>query len=130
MASPHAAGLVAYLLSLYSSDNTLVSSFQEPASSSVASITNEYPILGLAAILNAFMSRVPNWLANAFFATYEAKPSVDTYEGGYDVAAVPGTLGPLQMKKLVTSMATTDALANLPSDTPNLFIFNGADGLL
>jgi cerevisin len=128
MASPHAAGLVAYLLSLYSSDNSLAAGIQGPVppSSMAFIVANEYPILSLAAILNAFRSRVPNWLANALFTTYQAKPFVDTYEGGYDVAAVPGTLSPLQMKKLVIAMATSDALANLPSDTPNLLIFNGS----
>ena len=131
MASPHAAGVVADLLSLYSSNSTLASGIQKPVPpSSVASIvTKEYPTLGFTAILNAAMSRMPNWLANALFATYQAKPFVDTYEGGYDVAAIPGTLSPLQMKKLVIAMATSDALANLPSDTPNLLVSNGAGGL-
>jgi hypothetical protein len=109
----------------------LASGIQElvPPSSVASIITNEDPILRLASITNAVMSRIPNWLANALFTTHQAEPFVDTYEGGYDVAAVPSTLSPLQMKKLVLAMATSDALANLPSDTPNLLIFNGAGGL-
>jgi hypothetical protein len=35
----------------------------------------------------------------------------------------------MQMKKLVISMATSDALTSLPSDTPNLLVFNGAGRL-
>jgi cerevisin len=131
MASPHTAGIVAYLLSLYSSNSTSVPSSQLPIplSSLCSIITNEHPHFRLATVLNVIKQIIPRRITDSIMATYQAKPFVDTYQGGFDVAAVPGTLSPLQMKKLVIGMATADVLTDLPRDTPNLLIFNGAGTL-
>lgn len=68
---------------------------------------------------------MPNWFSHGA----AAEKSIDIYEGGYDVAPIPETLSPKQLKTALLTLATSGALTDLPSGSPNLLIFNNATGL-
>lgn len=118
MASPHTAGLLAYLLSIYPSkqfnptfDNemnviSLQSPFQLPYTS-----TSMYAIVHAA---------LPRW-ATSFLPS----PSfVDNVVA--PVPKDPKTLTPQQLKKALLQLSTRNMLSDLPAETVNLLIFNNA----
>lgn len=106
MASPHVAGLLAYLLSIYPSatfDPSVAAIFgEEPAQRSF--ITSVY------AVANAAM---PRWASSFIPAFVEAVAPVP-----------PKTLSPEQLKRALLALATPNVLAELPPKTVNLLIFN------
>ena len=115
MASPHTAGLLAYLLSLYPSatfnpivDPDLVPSFS--LLSVPSSVTNAY------AMAHALL---PNW-ATTFL------PSPSLVDQVAPTPKEPLTLSPKQLKKALLSLSTSGALSELPAQTVNLLIFNNA----
>ncbi|TCD69427.1 serine protease [Steccherinum ochraceum] len=122
MASPHTAGLLAYLLSLYGTETFSPSvtpdllpphsaSSQSPASPSF----NQMYSLAHAAL--------PSWAA-AFLP-----PPRLLAEVAAPTPKEPATLTPKQLKKALLELATRGALTDaLPSGTPNLLIFNNATG--
>ncbi|KAI0366725.1 hypothetical protein BV20DRAFT_971453 [Pilatotrama ljubarskyi] len=116
MASPHTAGLLAYLLSLYPSATfnpsvtpDLVPAALQTQTSSMSSLSGVYALA---------WSVMPSWVS-----TFMPPPSlVDEV-----VAPVPPkTLTPKQLKLALLALATEDALDTLPTGTPNLLIFNNA----
>lgn len=117
MASPHVAGLLAYLLSVYPSrtfdpvfdkDNSIVSlSSQRPSS-----VSSLYAIAHRA--LPSFISV---YLPNPDF--------MDILLGNVDdVAPIPKTLSPEQLKKALLALSSKGLLADLPDQTVNLLVFN------
>ncbi|KAG8799148.1 serine protease [Serendipita sp. 411] len=124
MASPHTAGLLAYYLSLYPSKSfdpkTSTINFDVVAEFSTVA-TSEYPIAGISSVVSVLKKLMPGWFAKDITAE-----SMLAYEPAYDVAAVPETLSPKQLKAAVLNIATSDALSDLPKGTPNLLIFNNA----
>lgn len=114
MASPHTAGMLAYLLSLYPSKHfnpEVAPDFVPPVLSLFApsSFSNVYAMAHAA---------LPSWLTTFM-------PSPVFVE---EVAPVPTepTLTPKQLKKALLALSTADALADLPNETINLLIFNNA----
>ena len=115
MASPHIVGLLAYLLSIYGTDEfanvagytpqqLTVSGFED----SVASrLSNLLPIPALALDL---VSSVTSWFA----------------EPAASKSAIDGVLAPADLKKALIKLATKDALTGLDADTINLLAFNNA----
>ena len=110
MATPHIAGLTAYLLSLYGSktfnpaliDPTLDASF----------MPTEAPLLQKA------ISLLPNYVV-AFFP--------QSLKAAVSVAPTPKkpTLTPAKLKKALLALSTVDALTGeLPAGTPNLLAYN------
>ncbi len=115
MASPHTAGLLAYLLSLYPSATfnpdvapDLVPSFSLLAVPS--SFTNVYAVAHAA---------LPSWMTTFL-------PSPSFVEEVAPTPKEPATLSPKQLKKALLALSTADALADLPAQTVNLLIFNNA----
>lgn len=115
MASPHTAGLLAYLLSLYPSATfnpdvapDLVPSFSLLAVPS--SFTNVYAVAHAA---------LPSWMTTFL-------PSPSFVEEVAPTPKEPVTLSPKQLKKALLALSTADALADLPAQTVNLLIFNNA----
>jgi len=109
MASPHVAGLLAYLLSIYPSTtfNPVVKEiFSEESPSQLPFITS------LFAAANAAM---PRWAASFLPAVAEAFAPVP-----------PKVLTPLQLKKALIALSSSGLLSGLPDKTPNLLIFNNA----
>ena len=115
MASPHTAGLLAYLLSLYPSKSfdPEVSAFVSPL------VVQSVPQRALGTVFSFARATLPSWMSSLL------PPPV------LEVAApIPlPTLTPAQLKKAVLALATPDVLAMLPPKTPNILIFNNATGL-
>ncbi|KAI9061436.1 hypothetical protein FKP32DRAFT_1613077 [Trametes sanguinea] len=116
MASPHTAGLLAYLLSLYPSSTfnpkvtpDLVPTLLQTQATSPSSLSGMYALA---------WSAMPSWVA-----TFLPPPALVEEA----VAPVPPkTLTPKQLKLALLALATEDVLDDLPSGTPNLLIFNNA----
>ncbi|KAF7310691.1 hypothetical protein HMN09_00612000 [Mycena chlorophos] len=115
MASPHTAGMLAYLLSLYPSKSfdpkveseglvESASMFQRPMTIALSSMAYVY---GFAAL--------PNWISQLL-----PSPVVEDA-----VAPIP-TLSPVQLKQALLKLSTKGALSDLPAETVNLLIFNNA----
>ena len=114
MASPHTAGLLAYLLSLYPSKSfdPEVSAFVSPP------IIQSVPQRALGTIFSFARAAFPSWMSSML------PPVLET------VAPIPlPTLTPAQLKRALLALASPDVLAALPPKTPNLLIFNNATGL-
>jgi cerevisin len=128
MASPHTAGMLAYLLSIYPSksfDPTTSTFNLESAAdffSVAASTTNDYPIAGLSNMFHMLRKFIPGWVVRSV----AEDNYVDDYQGGDDVAPVPNTLSPKKLKQALLALATTNVLTDLPSGSPNLLIYNNA----
>jgi len=115
MASPHTAGLLAYLLSIYPSKSfdPDVSAFVSPPD------VQSVPQRALNTVFSFARASLPSWMSSVL------PPSVlET------AAPLPlPVLTPAQLKKALLALGTPDVLAKLPPKTPNLLIFNNATGL-
>ncbi|KIP08998.1 hypothetical protein PHLGIDRAFT_87290 [Phlebiopsis gigantea 11061_1 CR5-6] len=114
MASPHTAGLLAYLLSLYPSKvfNPEVTPDLVPPALALfapASFSSVYSMAHAA---------LPSWMT-----TFLPSPSLLE-----EIAPIPSpaTLTPKQLKKALLALSTADAISDLPKETVNLLIFNNA----
>jgi len=128
MASPHTAGLLAYLLSIYPSpqfDPTFDSAedlvslhsqriLSSPLNSASASSFYAVAHRALPLFISSYLPS-PEFLKMILKDTATAAPYPK-----------PPTLTPLQMKKALLALATPDVLTDLPKDTVNLLIFNNA----
>jgi len=117
MASPHTAGLLAYLLSIYPSekfDPLMGPDFLPP---SLLSQSKSYRFSSVFAIA---YSAIPSWIADFL-------PSPRFVEIVDGVApSGPPTLNPDQLKKALIALSSKDLLVSLPANTINLLIFNNA----
>ena len=114
MASPHTAGLLAYLLSLYPSK-----SFDPEVSAFVSPVVQSVPQRALGTVFSIARAALPTWMSSML-----PPPVLEA------AAPIPlPTLTPAQLKKALLALATPDVLSMLPAKTPNLLIFNNATGL-
>ena len=113
MASPHTAGLLAYLLSIYPSAQ-FDPSFD--AEDNLISLTSESGSQSIYSFVHAVM---PEYL-RAFM------PSPKFVEAA--IAPIPKqpTLTPKQLKQALIALSSKGLLASLPDDTVNLLIYNNA----
>jgi cerevisin len=117
MASPHTAGLLAYLLSIYPSvefDPLLGPDFLPPSLSMQSTST------GFASIYAVAHAALPSWVSDFLLPPR----LLDVVDGVAPTG--PPTLTPAQLKKALIALSTKDVLATLPDKTPNLLIFNNA----
>ena len=121
MASPHTAGLIAYLLSIYPSvtfDPELEKGLLPPVLgiSPVESAKNVYAFA---------YDYLPSWMTRFI-------PPPALFGDASTFAPVPSipTLSPVQLKKALIKLASSGLLtgAELPAGTPNLLAFNNATG--
>ncbi|KAF7306691.1 hypothetical protein MIND_00460800 [Mycena indigotica] len=113
MASPHTAGMLAYLLSLYPSKAFDPKFDAEPLVET--SVFQRPMAIALSSTMYIFgYSALPNWAASLL-------PSPVVVEE--TVAPIP-TLTPAQLKRALLQLATPNALSDLPAETVNLLIFN------
>ncbi|KAF8911623.1 peptidase S8/S53 domain-containing protein [Gymnopilus junonius] len=126
MASPHTAGLLAYLLSLYPSkefnptfvNDELVSLHSQRVLSSPFSGSSS-PLSLYAMAHKALPSFITSYLPTPAFLDVILDGSED------DVAPIPPpTLTPAQLKKALLALSSRGLLTDLPSKTPNLLIYN------
>ncbi|KAL4245065.1 Alkaline protease 1 [Abortiporus biennis] len=121
MASPHTAGLLAYLLSLYPSNvfnpkvtpDLVPPTFQQRLFSSTSA----------SDLYSLYYSVLPSWAA-----TFLPPPRV-MEEIVAPVPSEPTLITPKQLKAALLALATPNALEPLPEGTPNLLIFNNATAL-
>lgn len=117
MASPHTAGLLAYLLSIYpheTFDPTFDSEFN------VISLQSERIFRHPSSLYSVAHAALPQWISN-----FLPPPSlVDAVVA--PIPKKPETLTPLQLKKAVLKLSSQDLLTDLPDQTVNLLIFNNA----
>ena len=115
MASPHVAGLLAYLLSLYPHKT-----FNPDLTPDLASAMQTHVSFG--DVYKVAHSALPGWLS-AFLPPPRLLADV--------VAPIPDepTLTPLQLKKALLALSTKGVLSSLPDETPNLLVFNNATTL-
>jgi cerevisin len=117
MASPHTAGLLAYLLSIYPSvefDPLLGPDFLPP------SLNTQSTSAGFASIYAVVHAVLPGWVSD-FLPPLRF---LDVVDGAAPTG--PPTLSPKQLKKALIALSTKGVLAALPDKTPNLLIFNNA----
>lgn len=111
MASPHTAGLLAYLLSIYPSPH-FNPTFDEE--SNLISLHDQQSFDAYAAL----HASLPSWISDYM-------PSPRLVEAL--TAPIPGkTLTPLRLKKALVALASKGLLTELPLDTVNVLIFNNA----
>ncbi|KAI0667120.1 peptidase S8/S53 domain-containing protein [Trametes maxima] len=118
MASPHTAGLLAYLLSLYPS-----ASFNPSLTPDLvpASMLAQAPASSFSGVYALAWSAMPSWVA-----TFLPPPALVS-EVVAPTPDAPKVLTPKQLKLALLTLATEGALTDvLPSGTPNLLIFNNA----
>lgn len=114
MASPHTAGLLAYLLSLYGTEG-----FNPALDPEFMSLVA--PGSSGASLYDIVHSVLPSWAA----AFLPPPRMVNLFEGVETTG--PATITPKQLKNALLSLATKNALTDaLPKGTPNLLIFNNA----
>jgi cerevisin len=125
MASPHTAGLLAYLLSIYPSKtfNPAVTPDFVPVTLDIAQAPTTESLSSMYAMTHAAL---PSWVT-------EFLPSPRLLDV-INVAPVPPPKGPeiltpLQLKKALIALSTQGVLGELPEKTVNLLIFNNATAL-
>ncbi|KAI0800322.1 peptidase S8/S53 domain-containing protein [Fomes fomentarius] len=118
MASPHTAGLLAYLLSLYPS-----ASFDPSVAPDLVPQPLQEHVFAVSSLSNVYAlaySSMPSWMT-----TFLPPPSL--VEEAVVAPVPPKTLTPKQLKVALLALATGDALDTpLPEGSPNLLIFNNA----
>jgi cerevisin len=116
MASPHTAGMLAYLLSLYPSKtfNPDLKAFVPSQMNNERTAANTF-----ATMYSIAHASLPSW-AVTFLPSPQVLTSADLAPTG------PKTLDPTQLKAALIALSSKDMLAELPAGTPNLLIFNNA----
>lgn len=117
MASPHTAGLLAYLLSIYPS-----STFSPVLSPDL--VPNQLQVqlftaTSLRDIYSFARTVLPSWAATFL-------PSSKVLDTIAPIPKEPPTITPKQLKAALLALATRNALDTLPAGSPNLLIFNNA----
>lgn len=116
MASPHTAGLLAYLLSIYPSQefNPIIEA-------------GDYPFTTTQLVEGPFNSiyakartALPSWISS-----FLPSPSMMNVIGNVGPTEQP-TITPEQLKKAIIALASKGLLGDIPEETPNLLIFNNA----
>ena len=122
MASPHTAGLLAYLLSIYpseefdptyDSDENLMSLHSQHILSGASSASPS----SLYAMVHHVLPFISSYLPTPQFLDVVLKNAV---------APIPKKLSPRQLKNALLALATPNVLTELPSGTTNKLIYNNA----
>lgn len=126
MASPHTAGLLAYLLSIFPSEefSPVFDSADELVSLQSQRVLFS-PFNGRSSPSSIYA--MVHQALPPFITSYLPSPKFfDLVTNGDGYAPIPKTLTPAQLKKALLALSTPDVLTDLPTKTPNLLIFNNA----
>jgi cerevisin len=112
MASPHTAGMLAYLLSIYPS-TTFNPTFG----------TSDFlgPTLPYASFYSLCHAALPRWMT-------EFLPSPELFLTA-PIPGGPSEISPKELKRALLGLASKGMLSDLPSQTVNLLIFNNASSV-
>ncbi|PPQ80091.1 hypothetical protein CVT26_012148 [Gymnopilus dilepis] len=127
MASPHTAGLLAYLLSIYPSEK-FNPSFD--AEDELISLHSQYvlssPFSGSSSPMSLYAmvhKTLPPFISNYLPAPRFLDAILEGSDD--DVAPIPKpSITPKQLKKALLALSSPDLLSDLPAKTPNLLIYN------
>jgi cerevisin len=125
MASPHTAGLLAYLLSIYPSDHF------NPTFDSAENLVSLHsqPILSLPSSASPSLYAMAHQALPPFISSYLPSPEfLDIVLRNTVVAPIP-KLTPARLKTALLKLGTPDVLSDIPVGTINLLIFNNATGV-
>jgi cerevisin len=118
MASPHTAGLLAYLLSIYPSA-TFDPSFSSPVP--LLELNTQRPFTGsFTRLYDSVYNVMPGWVA-AFIPPPRLIEAITA-------STEEKTLSPAALKSALINLASRDLLAQIPNDTVNLLVFNNFTG--
>jgi len=126
MASPHTAGLLAYLLSIYPSEefSPVFDSADE-----LVSLQSQRVLaspFGGASSPSSIYAMVHKALP-PFITSYLPSPRLfDLVTDSDSVAPIPKPITPAQLKKALIALSSSGLLTDLPDKTPNLLIYNNA----
>ncbi|WFD00203.1 cerevisin [Malassezia yamatoensis] len=126
MATPHIAGLMAYLLSIYGSgDFALLNSDQNAQHQALAMQAQNHAVRAWAVqSLSALHAFLPAMLRPAWDLWL---PSVETMTAtGRAPSSIQSTLTPKELRKALTKFASKDVLSKLDRETVNLLAYNNA----
>ncbi|KAI0295287.1 peptidase S8/S53 domain-containing protein [Russula brevipes] len=113
MASPHTAGLMAYLLSIYPS-----ATFDPSPSLVHPEFNAQRPFTGsFTGLYGSVYSVMPRWVSGFL-------PPPHLVEAVTAPVQEDKPLSPAELKAAVIRLASRDVLTSLPADTKNLLIFN------
>ena len=122
MASPHTAGLLAYLLSIYPSEEF---SPTFDSDENLLSLHSERILSTPGSASPSSLYAMAHQALPPFISSYLPSPEVlDIMLGDANVAPIPKKITPAQLKKAVTQLGTPDVLTDISDDTPNLLIYN------
>ena len=122
MASPHTAGLLAYLLSIYPSEEF---SPTFDSDENLLSLHSERILSTPGSASPSSLYAMAHQALPPFISSYLPSPEVlDIMLGDANVAPIPKKITPAQLKKAVTKLGTPDMLSDISEDTPNLLIYN------
>ncbi|KAJ7485706.1 peptidase S8/S53 domain-containing protein [Mycena latifolia] len=116
MASPHTAGMLAYLLSLYPSETFNPEVEMSPRA--IDQLQRPFRLVRSSALYVFAHAALPRWVADFF-----PVPRAAAVE---EAAPVPKIIAPKQLKKALLDLASKGKLVDLPANTVNLLIFNNA----
>ena len=119
MASPHTAGLLAYLLSIYPSEQF------NPAVEDSDLLVDPITLLQSQRTLSSNVYAVAHAALPRWVSVFMPSPRlVDIVNA--PVPDKPKTLSPAQLKKALIALSSKGLLAELPPQTVNLLAFNNA----
>lgn len=121
MASPHTAGLLAYLLSIHGSET--FSPILPPDLVPGRLQVQLFSSTSLRDLYSFTRSVLPSW------AVTFLPPAKLIEETVAPVPKEPTSISPKQLKGALLALGTKGVLATLPSGSPNLLIFNNATSL-
>ncbi|KZP27640.1 hypothetical protein FIBSPDRAFT_780867 [Athelia psychrophila] len=113
MACPHVAGLLAYLLSIYPSQE-----FSPVFDAEFATLMG-VQTSGFTSLYAVVHAVLPSWAS-----TFLPPPRMISF--GAEAATGPASVTPAQLKKALLALSTKGVLTDIPAKTPNLLIFNNA----
>jgi cerevisin len=114
--------LLAYLLSIYPSESF------DPKVGSI-DLSKHFPLISAISPTSPTFASVfafARRLLDVFNKDEAKRADAVVYTPGEDVAPVPKTLSPKQLKQALLALASPNMLSDLPKDTPNLLAFNNA----
>lgn len=123
MASPHTAGLLAYLLSIYPHEQFNPTFDPEE---NLVSLHSEHILSAPGSSSPSSLYAMAHQALPPFISSYLPSPEfLDILLENTNVAPTPSKkITPDQLKKALIKLATPDVLEDIAADTPNLLIYN------
>ena len=124
MASPHTAGLLAYLLSIYPS---IEFNPTFDSAENLVSLHSQHTLSVSNSASPSSLYAMAHQALPAFISSYLPSPEfLDVLLKNTDVAPIPPKLTPDQLKKALVKLSTPGLLSDIPAETVNLIIHNNA----